>query len=179
MNPAEKSSGESVRLAEIKSWGKKKSSGACGLNLAFCGANNYFKWSQYLPGNNSPSLKRQHLRRRLIHFINMLTRVPECGYEGLMKAVKQNFNTFPNGPLVFPLSLSLLECFLKVFNLHPNAVPLFNLIYNADTEGDKCDGASSAKKGKGRDGGRGGRRKNIKTGKNYFTFAHLSYELSW
>lgn len=63
----------------------------------------------------------------------MLTEVLEYGYEGLIKAAKQNFNTFLNGPLVF-YSLSLLfECFLKVFNLHPNAVPLFNLIYNADT----------------------------------------------
>lgn len=68
-----------------------------------------------------------------MHFINMLTEVLECGYEGLIKAAKQNFNTFLNGPLVF-FSLSLFECFLKVFNLHPNALPLFNLIYNADTE---------------------------------------------
>lgn len=62
----------------------------------------------------------------------MLTEV-EYGYEGLIKAAKQNFNTFLNSPLVFYF-LSLFKCFLKVFNLHPNAVPLFNLIYNADTE---------------------------------------------
>lgn len=63
----------------------------------------------------------------------MLTKVLEYGYEGLIKAVNQNFNTFLNAPLVF-YSLSLFEYFLKVFNLHPNAVPLFNLIYNADAE---------------------------------------------
>lgn len=72
---------------------------------------------------------------RLIHFIilSVLTEVLEYGYEGLIKAAKQNFNTFLNAPLV-SYSLSLFECFLKVFNLHPNVVPLFNLIYNADAE---------------------------------------------
>lgn len=63
----------------------------------------------------------------------MLTEVLENGFEGLIKAANQNFNTFLNAPLVF-FSLSLFECLSKVFNLHPNAVPLFNLIYNADAE---------------------------------------------
>lgn len=69
----------------------------------------------------------------LIHFINVLTEVLQNGCEGLIKAANQNFNTFLNAPLVF-FSLSLFDCFWKVFNLHPNAVPLFNLIYNADAE---------------------------------------------
>lgn len=57
----------------------------------------------------------------------MLTEVLEYGYEGLIKAAKQNFNNFPNSHLVF-YSLLLFEAFFKmVFNMHPNALPLFNL----------------------------------------------------
>lgn len=76
----------------------------------------------------------------------MLTEVLEYGYEGLIKAAKQNFNTSLNSPLVF-CSLSLFECILKVFNLHPNAVPLFNLIYNADADAISVNRGSSLKKG--------------------------------
>lgn len=91
----------------------------------------------------------------------MLTEVLEYGYEGLIKAAKQNFNTLLNAPLVF-YSLSLFECFLKVFNLHPNAVPLFNLIYNADTEAISVMEVHPPRKGRER----GKEKKNNNKGKN-------------
>lgn len=49
-----------------------------------------------------------------MHFIilSVLTEVLEYGYEALIKAAKQNFNTFLNAPLVF-YPLSLFECFFE------------------------------------------------------------------
>lgn len=97
----------------------------------------------------------------------MVTEVLEYGYEGIIKAAKQNFNTFLNAPLVF-YSLSLFECFLKVFNLNPNAVPLFNLIYNADAEAIRVTEVHPQERH---------RRKKINK-QNNLTFICLSYELN-
>lgn len=102
---------------------------------------NCFKWANI--AWNRHLLSEDNICKRLIHFISVLTEVLQYGYEGLIKAAKQNFNTFLNAPLVF-CSPSLFECFLKVFNLHPNAVPLFNWIYNADA--DAIWGVSSPRK---------------------------------
>jgi len=58
---------------------------------------------------------------------------PPIWLRGPHKGSQAKLQYFSKRPLGFLLS-SLFECFLKVFNLHPNAVPLFNFIYNADTK---------------------------------------------
>lgn len=93
-----------------------------------------------------------------MRFINMLTEDPEYGYEGLIKAAKQNFNTSLNGPSVFfpsPSSFQRLFSFFMAFNLHPDAGALvrFNLLRRCGS--DERDGGSSPRKRRG-----GGEEKN-------------------
>ena len=91
-----------------------------------------FQMSQYLLGNNTFSHMTTFVNESNT-FYQHVDRSPRIWLWGPHKGSQAKLQYFSKRPLVF-YSLSLFECFLKVFNLHPNAVPLFNLIYNADAE---------------------------------------------
>lgn len=91
-----------------------------------------FQMSQYLLENNTFSHTTTFVNETNT-FYQHVDRSPRIWLWGPHKGSQAKLQYFSKRPLVF-YSLSLFECFLKVFNLHPNAVPLFNLIYNADAE---------------------------------------------
>lgn len=116
--------------------------------------------TQYLVGSSTFSMKTTFVNETNT-FYQHVDRSPRIWLWGPHKGSQAKLQYFAKCPLVF-YSLSLFECFLKVFNLHPNAVPLFNLIYNADTEAISVMEVHPPRKGRER----GKEKKNNNKGKN-------------
>lgn len=128
-----------------------------------------FQMSQYLLGANTFSHKTTFVNETntFYHFINV-DRSPRIWLWGPHKGSQAKLQYFSKRPLGFLPPYHYLNAFLKVFNLHPNVVPLFSLIYNADAE------AISVMEVRPKMGRRG-----VKNKQNHFTFICPSYELSW
>lgn len=84
---------------------------------------------------------------RPTHFTDMLTEVLEYGYEGLIKAAKQNFNTFLNASLVFS-SHHYLNDFKRSLICILMLCPCSTDFYHADTEAISVTEVSSPRKAK-------------------------------
>lgn len=122
-----------------KKWQSFSPGGMCGLNLAVCGTNtaisnkSIFTWKPTFV--NETNAFYQHVDRAL----------GICWW-GSHKGSHAKLQYFSKQPLGFLTPCRHLNFFPPLLNLHPNALPLFSLIYNADT------GALSVKEVHAQDG---------------------------
>lgn len=128
-----------------------------------------FQMSQYLLGHNTSS-ERTTFVNETNTFGQHVDRSPVMWLRGPRKGSRAKLQYFSKRPPCFSTPNHYWNAFLKVFNLHPNAAPLFNSIYSADTEAISVTEVNP----QAREGS-----KITKHTQHHFTFICPSYELSW